>query len=51
MPLDPDPVPGGNVWLLADGTAEIHAVGDPTAIRHVSHFATCPNANQHRRTR
>lgn len=35
-------------------TAEVHNPGDPRHAglqRYVSHFATCPNAKQHRRTR
>jgi hypothetical protein len=52
--LDPDPVPNGNIVLHADGTAMyitkamMNAL-DPEAKRYVSHFATCPNAAQHRK--
>ena len=64
MPIDPDPVAGGNVIL--DGTARHQRsgreypaafvlagtdtpLGDPA--RFVSHFATCPNAERFRRPR
>ena len=66
MPLDPDPVEGGNVEMTGrygetrQGTVVplvvVHAGGEqlaldgvPTAPRYVSHFATCPNADEHRR--
>ena len=59
MPLDAKPVPGDgrNLFVLRDrnspeGPLAIAAWGlnpyeDP---HYVSHFATCPNAAQHRRT-
>lgn len=47
MPLDPDPVEGGNVQLGADGVARV--VGPLFGGTHKSHFATCPQAAQHRR--
>lgn len=53
MPLDYDENEGGNVFLLENGTCEIGRQQDPTprgATRHFSHFATCPNANEHRRS-
>lgn len=58
MPVDPDPVLGGN--LLADtrrGTVEVvheqaridaEERGEPL---YVSHFVTCPNADEHRQRR
>ena len=48
MPLDAEPREGGNVTLRADGVA---IVGGEGAVRYVSHFVTCPQAGQHRRTR
>ncbi|MFD3431133.1 hypothetical protein [Nocardia fluminea] len=52
IPLDPEPVAGGNLMIAGNGTALV--VG-PTAspainsdIRYVSHFATCPNADSWR---
>jgi len=57
MPIDPEPVDGGNLVLdsptprgpviatYADPAAPM--VDDP--LRYVSHFSTCPNADQHRR--
>lgn len=59
IPLDPDPVDDGNVVLSAAvspgqaPTAIVLPVGQPTLDddpRYVSHFATCPNADTHRRT-
>lgn len=57
MPLDAATVDDGNVVILAgtmDGLPiahvlardEVPPIGRP---RHVSHFATCPNAKAHRR--
>lgn len=60
IPLDEDPVDGGNVLLheAIDGREPIATVvgksvgpslfGDDGP-RYVSHFATCPDADQHRR--
>lgn len=53
MPVDPDPVEGGNIVLTreneSDGTPlAAYAKADPGVMRHVSHFATCPSAAQHR---
>lgn len=51
MPLDRDMVFGGNVDL--DALAEVARVvqPDPNMRRYTSHFATCPNATEHRRSR
>lgn len=56
MPVDPDPAPGGNV-LLTEQYGQLTAVVVPahrafgrTDLR-MSHFVTCPNADQHRRRR
>lgn len=59
MPVDPDPVPDGNLELLdtRPGMQPRVVVVDPQQPtlderpRYVSHFVTCPNADQHRRTR
>lgn len=61
MPVDPEPVEGGNVVLhpaLVPGGSPTATVMPPTDDdpppvfpRHLSHFATCPHANEHRRTR
>lgn len=60
-PIDRDPVAGGNVRLLeprVPGGPPVSAVVgagidlfDDTddGTRHVSHFATCPHAAEHRR--
>jgi hypothetical protein len=61
MPMDPDPVATGTFALTLDdpptaihapatvpaGTVRLGADGFPA--RFTSHFATCPNASQHRR--
>jgi hypothetical protein len=55
LPLDAQPSPKGNVIVTEDGTAMVYR--DPSAIapryanepRYVSHFATCPNAETHRK--
>jgi hypothetical protein len=46
MPLDPDPVPNGNITIDADGKGHVGPITDG-AFR--SHFSSCPNAAQHRR--
>lgn len=58
MPLDPQPSPAGNIWLVGgkrSGTVPICRVASQPvpapegANLYTSHFATCPNAAQHRR--
>jgi len=52
MPLDPIPVPDGNITLDTDQVAHVlpdAAHPPPDVPRYHSHFATCPNAAQHRR--
>lgn len=53
IPLDRHPVTGGNIVLSRKTGKELAYVmpdGDETAeLRYVSHFATCPNAEEHRR--
>lgn len=58
IPLDPDPVEGGNVLLapaIASPSGAVARVltNDERAAHvgplHVSHFATCPKAKAHRR--
>jgi len=64
MPLDPVPVADGNVVFTGrsltndrgiarpevrvEDTASMFDDGEP---RYVTHFASCPHADQHRRTR
>jgi hypothetical protein len=59
MPVDPEPVVDGNVHLdrrqnppLAQviGSAPTLYDEEPADV-YVSHFATCPNADRHRRSR
>ena len=56
MPIDPDPVEHGNLRLIPVGeTGKVHYLKkgeleeDSPEPRYVSHFATCPNAKQHRK--
>lgn len=58
MPIDPEPCPkNGNLEIDDDGIAS--ALRDDDIVRarfegkalYLSHFATCPNAARHRRTR
>lgn len=54
IPVDPEPVPNGNIELRDDGNGEIRSTTvkpDPSVRKYVAHFATCPNANNHRRKR
>ena len=54
IPLDAQPAAKGNVVIAENGTALVYR--DPAAIatryvdepHFVSHFATCPNADEHR---
>jgi hypothetical protein len=51
MPIDVTPTAVGNVVLEIDGDvlrARVVKTSDPRP-RYVSHFATCPNANTHRK--
>ena len=51
MPLDPTPVPDGNIVLVTRGEflSPLAVTGASGSPRYKSHFATCPNAAQHRR--
>lgn len=49
MPIDPVPSPIGTLVLDDRGVA--HVDTRPGRAKFVSHFATCPNASQHRRAR
>lgn len=60
MPVDPEPSSDGNVQLTAHGDllfAHVLGTHHAAAARehdtplHQSHFATCPNAAQHRKAR
>jgi len=50
MPLDPDPIPGGNVTLHEDGAVTVNPATDPETevLGYVTHFVTCYAAKQHR---
>lgn len=49
IPLDPEPRPDGNLCIRDDGRVVSDHGFPASAPRYVTHFATCPNANQHRR--
>ncbi|MBK1785114.1 hypothetical protein [Prauserella cavernicola] len=58
MPVNADPASNGNVLLVVQGALLVAAVltsGQARMSRarrtrlHLAHFATCPNANHHRR--
>jgi hypothetical protein len=51
IPLDLKPVPDGNVIIDGGGTARVLRAGEDApegALRYRTHYATCPNAAQHR---
>jgi hypothetical protein len=50
IPLDVDPVPGGNLTVdtSSGGPVVTYVDADPAVVRHVSHYATCPDAAEHR---
>ena len=56
MPVDPEPVEDGNIWVLRteQGTPIIgvalasNFVPTAEALRYVSHFVTCPQADDWR---
>ena len=47
MPVNPTPILNGNLDLVGDHA--LYVKPDPAVARYVSHWATCPNADQHRR--
>ena len=54
MPIDRDPVVEfgpmkGNLVLLSKSQDAMVAGRDTIVTGHASHFATCPNANKHRK--
>lgn len=50
MPLDPVPVPNGNVVRTGEQTVRYLKPGEAFAgNRYVSHFSSCPDASSHRR--
>lgn len=57
IPLDADPVPDGNAVIIERraGVPVIELIDladvDAGAVRYRSHFATCPQANEWRKTR
>jgi len=54
IPLDPEPVPDGNLSIRDDGRV-YHVAQGPGVLSmedvalYKTHFATCPNADTHRR--
>jgi hypothetical protein len=54
MPLDVSPSPDGSIMVLADGRSRVVPVAERAqcvAPLFKAHFATCPNAASHRRSR
>lgn len=56
IPLDPVPVADGNITLEQRGAelaplAIANAIRAPGILYYKSHFATCPNAANHRRSK
>ena len=53
IPLDPEPVPDGNLGIRDDGrvyhVAQGQGVLDLGVPLYKTHFATCPDADEHRR--
>lgn len=56
MPLNPEPIAGGNIRLDEDGSCEVLS-GDALKTHrgemplYTSHFATCPGASSHRKAK
>lgn len=50
-PIDAEPVPDGNLWLVKGLTAPvaITAGEHATPSRYKNHFATCPHAESHKK--
>lgn len=55
IPIDQKPVDGGNIVLDENHVATVISTTDREATRsratYQSHFVSCPNADQHRRSR
>jgi hypothetical protein len=51
IPLDPDPKVGGNVEVEGTLARVVPAAARGGRPLYVSHFATCANAEQHRKAR
>jgi hypothetical protein len=50
IPVDPDPVPDGNLVITAQGIAHVLRKNEePTGLTYVSHFSTCSNRDQFQR--
>ena len=48
-PLDATPSPEGTIAIGADGLGYMVTGEDRTPPLYLSHFATCPNSQQHRK--
>lgn len=61
MPLDPEPVPFGNIRVIERPGQnrvgrvltldELALIDETDELLYLSHFATCPNAHAHRKPR
>jgi len=49
MPFNAEPTAAGTWHLEETAPGEVRAAHGPGPDGHVSHFATCPNARQHRK--
>lgn len=53
MPIDPEPVVGGNLVVrerIGQVPLAFYTKPDPQTPRYVSHFVTCPQRNKWRKT-
>lgn len=50
MPLNPEPIPGGK-WVISAVTGKLLARTTSEPLGYEVHWATCPNADTHRRPR
>lgn len=58
IPIDPAPAKGGNIYVVPGESVVVLKKGDAERVEaergvilHKSHFATCPQAKQHRKPR
>jgi len=51
IPVNPEPVLGGNVILECSGSLARVVTPNPGVKLYVSHFTTCPHAREHRKVK
>lgn len=49
MPVDSEPSITGNIAVSGERASYVTPDANATPMRHLSHFATCPNATSHRK--